>query len=532
MSTAGHAALIVRTELRRRLRALSGAQLVATLIAGLFLLLMAGGGVVFAFVAGGQVAAGNVESPTATARLVAGLAPVAVGAFTAIRAVQLTGVPVAADGLLLAASHREAVLGLLGTELALTLGVVGGPVLAGAVAFGIGAGSPTSALLVAAALLVLLTGGVVAGYAAGLAVRNAIARSALLARYKTAIGVALFVAYFVVVARGAESAAAFGGIAGAAAGTPLGWFADLGLVTVAADADPTLAAGAVGLTAVGLPVGVAVCSRLADSLWYSQPVQPAGESTTDSRMTGGLLGLPRPMVRIARKSWLRAWRSPLRLIYVLYPLLAFVTPLLEAVETGAVPRSLPPLVALYGAWATGAAFTLNPIGDEGPVLPVTATTPVGGWTFVAGLCLAGVTIGTPLVVALAVGTALLAGTGPAALVGLAVLAGLLPALAAAIATAPGMVFPRREPAQVFRGRQAVVPSIYGFLVYSVVLLVVAVPGLAVGLPGGRSALAGLTGLGPTAVLVAGVGSTVLLAGAVATVSVQYAAGRFDRYTVD
>ena len=531
MSTAGHAALIVRTELRRRLRALGGAQLVATVVAGLFLLLPAAGGVAVAYFAGREVAAGSLD-PTGTARLVAGLVPVGIAAFTAIRAVQTTGVPTHGDGLLLAASHREVVLGLLGAELALVLGVAGLPALGAGVAFGVGSGSPASAVLVAGALVALLTGGVVAGYALGLAARLAIARSELLARYRTVIGVALFALYFLTIARGEESAAAFGGIASVAGGTPLGWFADLGLVAVAAGADPTRAAGAVVLAAAGIPLGTAVCSRLADAVWYSQPVEPAGDATADSRMTGGLLGLPRPMVRVARKSWLRAWRSPLRLIYVLYPLFAFVTPLVEAVETGTVPGSLPPLVALYGAWSAGAAFTLNPMGDEGPVLPVTAIAPIGGWTFVGGLWLAGVAIGTPVVVALTVATGLLAGASPAVLAGLLALAALLPAVAAGVATGPGMVFPRREPAQVFRGRQAVVPSVYAFLSYSLALVVVAVPGLVAAVPLAREALVGATGLAPGVVVAVGTGATLVVGGLAAAGSLRYAAGRFGGYTMD
>ena len=531
MSTAGHAALIVRTELRRRLRGLGGAQLAATAVAGLFLLIPGAGSVAVAYFAGQEVAAGSLD-PTATARLVAGLVPVGAAAFTAIRAVQTTGVPTHGDGLLLAASHREVVLGLLGTELALVVGVTGLPALGVGVAFGAGAGSPASAVLVAGALLALLVGGVVGGYALGLAARITIARSELLARYKTVIGVVLFGLYFLTIARGEESAAAFGGIAGAAGGTPLGWFADLGLVAVAGSADPTLAAGAALLAAAGIPLGIAACSRLAGALWYSQPVEPVGDATADSRMTGGLLGLPRPMVRVARKSWLRAWRSPLRLIYVLYPLFAFVTPLVEVVETGTVPGSLPPLVALYGAWSVGAAFTLNPLGDEGPVLPVTATSPVGGWTFVGGLCLAGVAVGTPVVVPLAVVSGLVAGAGPAVLAGLVALAALLPVVATGIATAPGMVFPRREPAQVFRGRQAVVPSVYAFLAYSLALVVVALPGLVAGIPLAREALVGVTGLDPGVVVAGGTGATLLVGGLAAAASLRYAAGRFDGFTVD
>ncbi len=531
MSTAGHAGLIVRTELRRRIRALGGVQLAATAVAGLFLLVPAGGSIAVAFFAGREVAAGSLD-PTATARLIAGLVPVGAAAFTAVRAVQTTGVPAHGDGLLLAASHREVVLGLLGAELALVLGATGLPALGIGVAFGIGTGSPASAALVAGALLALLTGGIVAGYALGLAARIAIARSALLARYKTVIGVGLFALYFLVVARGEESAAAFGGIAGAAGGTPLGWFADLGLVAVAGSADPGQAAGAALLAVVGIPVGAAACVRLADALWYREPVEPAGDATSDSRMTGGLLGLPRPVVRVARKSWLRAWRSPLRLIYVLYPLFAFVTPLVEVVETGTVPGSLPILVALYGAWAVGAAFTLNPLGDEGPVLPVTATSPIGGWSFVGGLCLAGVAVGTPVVVPLAVVTGLLAGAGPATLAGLVALSALLPAIAAGVATGAGMVFPRREPVQVFRGRQAVVPSVYAFIVYSLALLALALPGLVAGVPPARVALIGATGLEPAIVVASGTGATLLFGGLTAAVSLRYAAGRFDGYTMD
>ncbi|PSP86244.1 hypothetical protein BRC83_00830 [Halobacteriales archaeon QS_1_68_17] len=62
--------------------------------------------------------------------------------------------------------------------------------------------------------------------------------------------------------------------------------------------------------------------------------------------------------------------------------------LANALRDWSVPAVLVYTVGFYGAWAIGAAFALNPLGEEWPVLPMTLTSSIGGRTLVGGLWLA------------------------------------------------------------------------------------------------------------------------------------------------
>lgn len=527
--TGRHAVLIARTELRRRLRVLTsrGIQLLALGVGLLFGAIPLLGSIAVAYFFGQGVAAGELTTPVAGARLVAAGVPVVVALLTALRAVQSTAVPVHPDGLLTTVPHRDAVAGLLLTELLVTLAVAGVPLVGVPVAFALGSGMLLAAPLLFVALLAVLVLGVVGGFALGLLVRNAVARSEALARYKTAIAAVLFVAYFVVVTN-QRAMAALGPLLGVAGATPLGWFADLGFYGSTPEAIPLRAAGAAAIALVATPLLAAACSRLAAWLWYAQPVQPETEDE-ESTGLGTISFLPRRMARIARKSWLRARRGPIRLLYVVYPLFLLVAPIQDALVAGEVPTALPPLLVFYGAWATGAAFTLNPIGDEGPVLPVTLTTPVDGRTFMGGLCLAGAVVGVPLTVAAAGATGALSALGPSGLLAVVVGALVLPLAATALATGIGTLFPRMEAVRVSRNREAIVPSLFAFGVYSLSLVIAGVPIVVAGTPFVREVVGSALGLGDTMVVVAGVALTTVLAAVAGGVSLRYAIREFETY---
>ncbi len=525
----GHAVRVARTELVRRWRVVLGMRTqlvaigVALLFGGVFLL----GSVAAAYFFGGVVAAGEFADPVGGARLVAAGLPTLVALMTALRAVQTTAMPVHPDGLLTTVAHHDAVAGLLLTELAVTFGIASVPLLGVPVAFGLGAGSTVAIPLLFLALAALLVLGVLAGFALGLLVRNAVARSVTLARYKTAIAAVLFVAYFAAVTS-ERTGAALAPVIGAVGDTPLGWFADLALYGTAPGAAPLRAAGAAAITVVAVPALAGACSWLAAWLWYSQPVQPEGDEP-ESTGIGSVAFLPRRMGRIARKSWIRARRGPIRLMYVAYPLFLLVGPVREAVVSGTVPTHLPPLLAFYGAWATGAAFTLNPVGDEGPVLPVTLTTPVDGRTFMGGLCLAGAVIGVPLTLLAAGVAGALSGLEPAGLLAVVVGSVVLPLAATALATGIGTLFPRMESVRVSRSREAIVPSLFAFALYSLTLAVAGIPLTVAGTPFVRESVVSMLGVEPVLVVVGGVALTTLLAGLAGGLSLRYAVGEFEEY---
>jgi hypothetical protein len=530
----GHVSLLVRTEFRRRYRSVRSdtRRFAVLVIAGVFLLLPIGGVVIGLFVFGDRVAEGTLPFSLSMTAVRGGAAALLIGvaALNAIRTIQVGATPSNPDGVLLMADHSEVVASLLVVETILGAWIVIVPGVLGAIAFGIGAGSVLAGVAFLTAIVCVATLGSVLGIAVGFVVRNALARSETLSRYRTPAAVVLFLAYmYAIVATEFESA--FDPVVSVLGPTPLGWYGDLALASLGVGASPLLVAGALVLALGGVAGLSVVVDRLARLLWYAEPVE-GSTGETDSSGIGTVPGVPRPIARIVRKSWLRAYRSPIRLFFVVYPLFFLIAPISDAVRTGVVPSYLPAVVALYSAWATGSAFTLNPLGEEGDVLPIALTSPVSGRTFVAGYCLAGVLIGLPLSVLAVLVAAAFAGSSLTMAAGAVALAIILPVAAAGMAAGVGVTFPRFEPVNVTRGREAVVPSLIGFAVYSIALVVAATPGLAFQVSVARETVTSATNLVSESVLAVGVAATVVLAGVFAAVGYAHAVRTFDDYYME
>jgi hypothetical protein len=528
---ATHVSLLTRTEMRRRYREVRGDDRkfgIYVLLGVFFLLPLAAilGGL---YVFGGRVADGSLPGFVSmeAVRGGAGALLLAIAIFNTIRMIQTGTTPSNADGVLIMADHSEVVASVLIVETLVGAWFVLVPGALGAAAFGIGAGSVLTGVAFLVGVLCVATLGAVLGITLGFVVKNALARSETLSRYRTPAAVVLFVGYMYVII-GTDFESAFDPVTSVLGRTPLGWYGDLILAPLVVGARPELAGGALLLAVAGVAVLSVGVDRLADMLWYVEPVE-GSTGETDSSGIGGIAGLPRPVARIVRRSWLRAYRSPLRLFFVVYPLFFLIAPISEAVQSGVVPSYLPGAVALYGAWATGSAFTLNPLGEEGDVLPVTLTSPVSGRTFIAGCCLAGVLIGLPASVLGVLVAGVLAGNPVLSLAGAGALALFLPVAAAGMAAGVGVTFPRFEAVNVTRSREAVVPSLFGFAVYSIALTVATAPGLAVQFEGVRTGLADAIGVTPADALGIGLGVTVVLGGAFAVLGFVHAARTFDSY---
>ncbi|MFC5367117.1 hypothetical protein [Salinirubrum litoreum] len=525
--------LVARTELRRRVRALRDdpRQLVALGIGGLFLGLFALVVVGGAFFAGQAAARGAI--PSGAARTVAAFA-VGIPALTALfRGGQKLHRPDGADSLLTAAPTRDVVAGLLVAEFASGSGLFAVPFVLAGLLFALGAGSVVGAVLVPATLLTATVVGTVAGFAAALAVLLVVSRSEFLQRFKTWIAVLAMLAYFGVLFGGSADSA-LGPVFVVLGASPIGWFADLALVGTTPGADSLRAAGAAIGSAVVLVGSLGASIRLAGRLWFESPARPEEATASASAMNRSPLArLPvsRPTRRIAHKSWLRARRAPITLIYAVYPIFVLYAPVAEAVSTGSVPAYLPTTLALYVAWGVGAAFTLNPLGDEGSVLPVTLTTPVSGRQFVAGHALTGVAVGVPLALLAVVVGAVFAGLSPATAVAVVCLAVVLPVAATGLAVGVGTLFPKFETSSIGRGREAVVPSLLAFGGYSLALVVLGLPGLLGSFAGVAGTLAGLLGTTSALVTVAGAVTTAVLLSVAGGVGAWYAIREFESYTV-
>lgn len=528
------AGLVARTELRRTWRRLrdSTRGIILLLGAGLLVPAYSFGIGSMAYFGGSGVVTGDPERlRLAATGVVAGL--LGLVAFIVLqRTIKTNGEPDAADGLLTTATYEDVLAGLLVAECGRLFGVLAVPLLALAVGVTAGIGSPLLGLVVLATTTVVAVLGVVLGYAAGLVAKLIAARSLFVARHRASIGAASSLLFVVVWVGSSGATGVQLALLRAATRSPLSWAGEillLGVPTASASPFPAAVAGAVLLGA--LPAGGFACLWLAERVWYLDPVQPdhefgaAEQSLSDRLLTGRVSTATRV---VAQKSWLRAKRAPFTVQFAITPFFFLAFQLQTVLLERTVPPTIPLFAGLASAAAAGAAFTLNPLGGEEQVLPLTLTSNVSGRTFVTGLVLAGALPGVALTTLLVVGFGLAAGLGPATLV-TALATALVATLGApAIAAAAGVVFPKFERASV-GSREVVVPSGLAFGLYFVLLGVVVAPG------SGAFALAVADTAVPLAtplLLAGGVLVTLLSTAIAASLCFLYAANRIGGYRLE
>jgi len=544
-------------------------------------------GLVFgAYVLGEGLRAGTTDAPMDLLRIGTAGAMLFIVFLATSRTVQVSSEIDHVDGLLTTVSHRDIVAGALLAEGILWFAISSLPILAVAVAFAFGAASVTGFVTIVVSVVGLLAFGLALGYPIGLLVKLAFTRSQLLAQYKTTIGVVALLAYFGVIFSNSLNAA-LAPLLGVLKASPPGWFADLALAGAPGGGVAILrAVGAVGTVLLGVPLFVGASIVLAGRLWYGDAVQPGtddteatpakqtpSKSSSDStlaerfgtvvktnetvsdRLFGGLVS--QPALRVAQKDWRRAQRAPLKLWYAAYPLFLLGFQIGPILDSGQVPGWVVLYIAIVGAWATGAAFALNPLGDEGAVLPATLTASVSGTKFVNGTILAGVAAGVPLTVLVTLALGAISPLGLLEVLGVAALSALLCVGATALAAGIGVVYPKFEQSRITRSRKAVVPSLSAFAVYTLALVLLAVPGILSQFPSLLTGLAFLGRLlseligapasiaqapsvfGDLATLIettsgatlAGLVLTALLAACVSALGYRHAARRFDGYTL-
>lgn len=525
--------LIVWWEVRRRLRALRGrtSQLIALGISGLFLVPVVIGLGVGAFFVGQS---GDTDLVTAAADVVPPGVWLAVSAFAAVRVITDGADPDNRDGYLTTVAARDLFAGVAAVELLGTLAYLTPPAVVAGVGYALGTGTSTVAATVALAVLVPGVLGVATGQTVGYAVANVSVRSRLIQRLRVPIWAVVFVAYVWTFLSG-EVESVFDPLLATVARPPLTWLGEFALAPVVGT-DPVR--GGVALVgSLALAVGLfAVTGVLARLLWYADGVasDPAahgdGETSVDAGLAGRLVG--RRAAWIARVSTVRAVRAPVKLLFVAYPVFLLAPSVSTAVETGRIPASLPPTAALYAAWAGGAGFALNPLGDQGATLPVTATSGVPGWAFVRGVVLPGVVLGGGVGTALAGGLSLVAGDSLPRVLLLAGAAVVVGVAAPALAAGVGTLLPKFEASRVTRSREAVVPSLFAFAGYSLALVLLAGPGVALAVEPVADAVAGFVGTSALVVSAVGVGGSALLLGVAGVLAAAYAARSFERFTVD
>ncbi|MFB6137633.1 MAG: hypothetical protein ABEJ42_04750 [Halobacteriaceae archaeon] len=463
--------------------------------------------------------------------------------FATQRSVKGKSVPDAADLLLTSTAARNVAAGLLAAEVARVVLVASAPVFAFASGVAMGSGHRAALPFVAATLFGVLAAGVAVGFALGLAVKNVAARSRFVANHRLAANLlatgALLGGYLVFM--GDPGSVRRVGVA--LSDLPLGWPAEFALLAGPLAVDPVHAAvGGAGLVAV--PAGTTLAAvALSRWLWYVDGVEGVTETERDpvvrlreNAVGAGLAGvarraLSRPARSVATKNVRRVVRAPYVAQYALLPVFFLFYEAQAFAVTRTVPARLPALLGVAGAWAAGALFTLNPIGNEEPVLPVTLTTAVSGRAFLAGLATAGVATVLPVTTVLVGVAGALSPLAPLQVGVVWVAATALCLVAPGIAAAAGTRFPCRHATTVARGRELRLPSPWAFLAYSVLLAGTAAP-LVFAFSAAAEPAAAAAHLPASVLELGGAATAVMVAAVVGGVAYVDAAARLSGYRLD
>ncbi|WP_181684959.1 hypothetical protein [Halorhabdus salina] len=520
------ARLVARTETRRTWRRL-GTSGQNNLIAGVAVGIVYGlFGSLGAFFLGSVVVEDGLGSMTQP-RLGA-LGVLVLGTFLAAqRAVKKTGDLDAPGAVLTATTPAAVAVGLLGAEFARALLFLGLPAAVIVLAWGLGTGSPLAAAMLAVTALCVLAVVLTVGFALGMAFRRITMRSAFVTRHRGKLGVVgTFVAFggYMFFLEGHALSRA---IIDPLLALPPAWLGDLALAgtpNVSPGFGPLI--GAISVVLVGIPVGTVAGSTMARRVWFGERVRPERSDAT----VGGvdLLGwLPNGHLTITtravvRKLVLRARRSPFIVQYGLFPYFVLAMFGVQfAIQGGAIPSWLTHGMTAAGVIATGSMFTLNPIGDEEGVLPITLTAGVDPREFLSGLIVAGWLVGIPATLLGTVVVGILLGTPVMTIFGLVIVGCGLALGAPGIALAAGIVFPSIETQSIPGGKQTVEPSTFAFAGFAIVIGVAMLPVL----------LAVVTASGE-GVILGGALASCVLSWVLGRLGFKYTLSRFDGYVPD
>lgn len=559
----GKSATVARVQLRRILRQQVASPwkiLILVFLFGLFGLFTLGGAWL-AYTLGGALAAGELNVSGQLDLVRGGVATVWVGltGMATVRAAGSRGSHEATGGLLWVTETRVIATGLALAEVVGVLLWILLPAIALSVAFALGVGSPIPVATVGLTTLLVATTSVAVGYPLGVGVRHVLTRFPFVKRYRTALVVLGFLAYF-----GAISTGLLNQVVAALVRplslTPMGWFADLALLgTPGIDTSPLRAVVAVAMLAVVVPSVIAT-TRVANRHWFADPVLGgSGDDEEEASQPADRVGGPRtagrtgtsrprferflarwtgrPTATLVTGAYRRAYRAPAKLLYAAMPLFFLIGYVPDILGGGGIPPFAPVLLLLIVTWGAGVAFVLNPLGDQGNVLPATILSGVSGRTFVGAHVLASLLLVVPLGIIVPGAAAVASPLDPAATLLLLAASPLVVTMGCLTGVGIGMAAPRFSSVRVSGSTQVVVPSKVAFAGYSVYLVATAVAGLLVAREGAREVVALLlTALVPVSVparavlAIAGVLLVVLLATPIA--SYRYAVRRFETVTLE
>lgn len=350
--------------------------------------------------------------------------------------------------------------------------------------------SPTILLLIPLSVCLFAGSTIVVGYVFGFAYLFVTAQSRRLTNYQNQLLVQLafltIVVYLVV--------QSFGRIPAVWEITtfkwlPTSWFADIAVygTPVRAPLDRALA-GVLG-SLVTISAGGFLVIHLAGAYWMTDrgsTTSGDGKTTTGSQSPNETLAasispfvipgfVSQPTQRVAQIVLLRLRRTPRRLLFLFSVSISFVIYLGFLHTQFERSQSLVPIVCLlFFPWFAGVTFGLNPLGDEGSVLPATLTSSVSGQQYVRGLMLPGLLYSLPLTLLCVFVGNIISAYSLGIQTGFVISSVILNVVAVALAPAIGMRIPRFSSSMITQSDEIMPPSMTAIFVYT----------LAVGLLGG------------------------------------------------
>lgn len=409
------AAVLVGTELRCRLRAVRANQRRLLAVAVGYLVFVGGIGVMVwmpataygRLFAGGQVPVGA----TGVALGILGFNSLYLGA-----AAGLGQENVGATGPLVRTSipPRAVALGRLVTELATAAVLLALVALVGLVAVAIGAGSPVPVAVLGVALVPFGLASLAVGRVVGTTIRVVNRRFQVSLWTKALAYLAFMIVVFVgsqqLVRASLDDLGRLGEIVPDAflPGTPVQAYASVLLAPLGATPRPLGVLVAGGVLAVSL-VGIAVALRAETQLLLADDASGDADATPSA----GSRGVPRPFAvvpsgAVAWRYLLRTRRDPRMLAHLTSLLFGVLAMGASAISNPGIVSSLgQPAAIIAGGTIAGAAYCLNPLGDDRNQLPFLFTSTKSSAVLLRGRALAGLILGIPLAVGLGVPLGLL-----------------------------------------------------------------------------------------------------------------------------
>lgn len=388
-------------------------------------------------------------------------------------------------------SARTVAGGLFFAQVVRILVFIGAPIIVLSITVTFIFGSVTSLVVVPIAAMLFVATAVAIGSICGYSMVLIIANISFVARHKTALGTVfafLFTGgfYIILLSQGEMiSIHIF-------TWPVVGWFVDLAMVGTPFDWSLSRVVGLVLSSIAFLIVAGTIIERTTVMLWYTEPVSVTGgdssyeTSTPETKSSkssrhDALTAAVRPLVvprfvsvstrRVAEWTLLRTWREPNRLLYLLFPAIGIGSSLIGAsLQTESPLTFALPVCAVILSWFVGAVFAINPLGDEGAVLPMTLTS-VSGKKYVRGLMMPGILVGLPLVFVV---TCIIGVFSPYTVgewTTIVILSGFLTCVSVATAPAIGMALPRFSAIRVGQSRDILPPRMTAIMCHMALVMI-------------------------------------------------------------